>query len=193
MATEIKQIGLGQVDRLTLLDPGTMVSDFKIDGNPNKQQGFIHKVKIYFDRIDISKWVAKTFDVCKIGLIITSISITQDDANFVDVWHTSTVGIWDESIGHVDVWANGGKSQPDGMTLSYKTTNSHKAAVYMFARTIVEPNGCQYIAAKCEKCRDVKPKLKDTCNVAFIAYEWKHRTNKASLRQCPKFGEKVHT
>ena len=49
MATEIKQIGLGQVDRLTLLDPGTMVSDFKIDGNPNKQQGFIHKVKIYFD------------------------------------------------------------------------------------------------------------------------------------------------
>ena len=57
MATEIKQIGLGQVDRLTLLDPGTMVSDFKIDGNPKKQQGFIHKVKIYFDRIDISKWV----------------------------------------------------------------------------------------------------------------------------------------
>ena len=47
MATEIKQIGLGQVDRLTLLDPGTMVSDFKIDGNPNKQQGFIHKVKYF--------------------------------------------------------------------------------------------------------------------------------------------------
>ena len=127
-------------------------------------------------------------------MIITLLSITQDDAYFVDVWHTSTVGIWDESIGDVDVWANGGKSQPDGMTLNYKSTNSHKAAVYMFARTIVEPNGCQYIAAKCEKCQDVNPKDKDKClnDVPFRAYEWKHRRNKGSMRQCPKFGEKVH-
>ena len=55
MATEIKQKWLGQVDRLTLLDPGTMVSDSEVDGNPNKQQGLIHKVKIYFDRIEYLK------------------------------------------------------------------------------------------------------------------------------------------
>ena len=42
MATEIKESGLGQVDRLTLLDPGTKVSDFKVDGKT--QQGLIHKV-----------------------------------------------------------------------------------------------------------------------------------------------------
>ena len=42
MATEIKESGLGQVDRLTLLDPGTKVSDFKVDGKI--QQGLIHKV-----------------------------------------------------------------------------------------------------------------------------------------------------
>ena len=80
------------------------------------------------------------------------------------------------------------------MTLSYKTTNSHKAAVYMFSRTIIEQNGGQYIASKCEKCKDVQSKDMDKCNkdVAFMAYEWKNRRNKGSLRQCPKFGEKVH-
>ena len=42
MATEIKESGLGQIDRLTLLDPGTKVSNFKVDGKT--QQGLIHKV-----------------------------------------------------------------------------------------------------------------------------------------------------
>ena len=42
MATEIKESGLGQIDRLTLLDPGTKVSNFMVDGKT--QQGLIHKV-----------------------------------------------------------------------------------------------------------------------------------------------------
>ena len=46
MATEIKDIGLGQVDRLTLLDPGTKVKDFEVNGK--MQQGLIHKVKNAF-------------------------------------------------------------------------------------------------------------------------------------------------
>ena len=46
MATEIKQTGLGQVYRLTLLDPGTIVQDFEVDGKI--QQGLIHKVKYIF-------------------------------------------------------------------------------------------------------------------------------------------------
>ena len=46
MATAIKQIGLGQVDRLTLLDPGTKVNNYEINGKI--QQGLIHKVKNTF-------------------------------------------------------------------------------------------------------------------------------------------------
>ena len=42
MATEIKETGLGQIDRLTLLDPGIKVSNYKVDGKT--QQGLIHKV-----------------------------------------------------------------------------------------------------------------------------------------------------
>ena len=42
MATEIKETGLGQIDRLTLLDPGIKVSNYKVDGK--NQQGLIHKV-----------------------------------------------------------------------------------------------------------------------------------------------------
>ena len=40
MATAIKQIGLGQVDRLTLLDPGTKVNNYEVNGKI--QQGLIH-------------------------------------------------------------------------------------------------------------------------------------------------------
>ena len=42
MATEIKETGLGQIDRLTLLDPGIKVSKYKVDGKT--QKGLIHKV-----------------------------------------------------------------------------------------------------------------------------------------------------
>ena len=44
MATEIKETGLGQIDRLTLLDPGIKVSNYKVDGKT--QQGLIHKVYV---------------------------------------------------------------------------------------------------------------------------------------------------
>ena len=81
----------------------------------------------------------------------------QDDASFVDVFHTSsTFGIWDESLGDVDVWPNGGKDQERGIY-----PNGHKAAVYFFSRTIVEPKGCQYLAWK--------------CNDKFTSYAWENR------------------
>lgn len=55
------------------------------------------------------------------------------------------------SIGHVDVWFNGGQSQPKGIY-----AGNHKAAVFFFGRSItmtpvtVPPFGtCQYVASKC--------------------------------------------
>ena len=42
MATEIKQRGLGRVDRLTLLDPGIYVDKYTINGK--RQYGLINKV-----------------------------------------------------------------------------------------------------------------------------------------------------
>ena len=42
MATEIKQRGLGMVDRLTLLDPGIYVDKYTINGK--RQYGLINKV-----------------------------------------------------------------------------------------------------------------------------------------------------
>ena len=96
-------------------------------------------------------------------------SIPQEDSSFVDVWHTSTIGIWDEPIGDVDVWANGGKSQPKGIE-----HGNHKAAVYMFARTIVETEGCQYVAAKCKD--------------SFAAYFW---TDRKKNENC-QYGEMGH-
>ena len=81
----------------------------------------------------------------------------QDDASFVDVFHTSSkFGIWDEALGDVDVWPNGGKDQEKGIY-----PNGHKAAVYFFSRTIVEPKGCQYLAWK--------------CNDEFTSYTWENR------------------
>ena len=96
-------------------------------------------------------------------------SIPQRDSSFVDVWHTSTVGIWDEPIGDVDVWVNGGKSQPNGIK-----DGNHKAAVNMFARTIIEPAGCQYVAAKCKD--------------SFTAYSWEDKKKKDRCH----YGKKVH-
>ena len=46
MATAMKHIGLGQVGRLTLLDPGTKVNNYEVNGKI--QQGLIHKVKNTF-------------------------------------------------------------------------------------------------------------------------------------------------
>ena len=54
----------------------------------------------------------------------------KEDASFVDVFHTSTTGVWKNSIGDVDVWFNGGLSQPTGL-------KSHKGAVFFFERSII--------------------------------------------------------
>ena len=54
----------------------------------------------------------------------------KEDASFVDVFHTSKTGVWKHSIGDVDVWFNGGLSQPTGL-------NAHKGAVFFFERSII--------------------------------------------------------
>ena len=54
----------------------------------------------------------------------------KEDASFVDVFHTSKTGVWKNSIGDVDVWFNGGLSQPTGL-------NAHKGAVFFFERSII--------------------------------------------------------
>ena len=54
----------------------------------------------------------------------------KEDASFVDVFHTSTTGVWKNSIGDVDVWFNGGLSQPTGL-------KAHKGAVFFFERSII--------------------------------------------------------
>ena len=43
MATEIQDMGLGKIDRLTLIDPGRWVKKF------GKQFGLINKVVIYHE------------------------------------------------------------------------------------------------------------------------------------------------
>ena len=72
----------------------------------------------------------------------------QDDAEFTDIIHTSTVGIWKTSVGHIDFWVNGGKSQPPGGVIK----NSHKAAVYYYERSIGLYRGsgnCSFLAFDC--------------------------------------------
>merc|ERR1719336_427555 len=126
MASEIVFSKLGKIARLSLLDPGRIVNLFEVDGKyksvDRKQLGFVNK----------------------------------NFANFVDVYHSSTTGIYDEkvanpSVGHVDIWINGGAN---GKTMSTKETwpvNSHKSSVYFFGSSIVNwaTVECEYYAARC--------------------------------------------
>merc|ERR1719433_964702 len=53
-------------------------------------------------------------------------------ASYVDVYHTSTTGVYFQSLGNTDVWINGGQTQPAGIL-----PNSHKAAPLFYAKTIL--------------------------------------------------------
>jgi len=66
-------------------------------------------------------------------------------ASFVDVYHTSTVGIYDRPVGHVDVWVNGGQSQPRGI----EARNAHHVAPFTYAKSILIRDGCQFEAWPC--------------------------------------------
>ena len=62
----------------------------------------------------------------------------QNFAKFMDVYHSSTTGIFDRRegtnpfVGHLDVWLNGGLGGVPDLN-----ANQHKSAVYFFASTIL--------------------------------------------------------
>jgi len=88
--------------------------------------------------------------------------VHKDDASFVDVFHTSTTGIWQMAVGDVDSWVNGGKAQPPNMY-----PGSHKASVFAFSRTILMTSfdECLYVAWQC-----VDPE--------WSSFAWKDRNEK---------------
>ena len=100
-------------------------------------------------------WDLKYVTTLKQSLIIHW--FWQNFANFVDIYHSSKVGIWKTSPGHVDIWLNGGLEP----TLAKK---AHKSAVDFFAATILDR--CEYMAWKCSS----QPKWKP--------FSWKKNKNK---------------
>ena len=79
----------------------------------------------------------------------------------MDIYHSSKVGIWKTSPGHVDIWLNGGLEP----TLAKK---AHKSAVDFFAATILDR--CEYMAWQCPTQPEWNPfswkndrKLDNTC------------------------------
>merc|ERR1712241_1525736 len=66
-------------------------------------------------------------------------SLNRYFTNFMDVYHSSTTGVWDRRVGHLDVWLNGGKQQhPNGIYNSKEHSNwsAHSLAVQFFAHSI---------------------------------------------------------
>jgi len=94
--------------------------------------------------------------------------VNKKFAEFMDVFHTSEgYGIWQKSVGDVDVWMNGGLTQPPNL-------NHHKAAVHFYSRTILMTSeDCTYVAWE---CTDHK----------WTPYKWKKR-NKPKSDTC-EFG-----
>jgi len=86
-------------------------------------------------------------------------------AAFVDVYHTSTVGVFDRPLGNADIWINGGQTQPNGIK-----PGSHQAAPTFYVKSIATPSGsCQFKAWHCEDSdwqpfHNDKRDKEDTCN-----------------------------
>ena len=65
-------------------------------------------------------------------------NILQNFAEFMDVYHSSNIGIYKEKnsaspfVGHLDVWLNGGLGG-----VSDLIAKPHPSAVYFFASTIL--------------------------------------------------------
>ena len=72
--------------------------------------------------------------------------LKQTFAAFVDVYHTSTVGVFDRQLGNADIWINGGQTQPNGIK-----PGAHQAAPTFYVKSIATPSGsCQFKAWHCE-------------------------------------------
>ena len=73
--------------------------------------------------------------------------LQPSDANFVEVWHTSTIRLGHrKTLGHVDIYINGGYIQPNcGLGFGLLADKSHKFA-YLILKQIIElnnrPCGC---------------------------------------------------
>ena len=65
-------------------------------------------------------------------------NILQNFAEFMDVYHSSNIGIYEEKkgaspfVGHLDVWLNGGLGGVTDLI-----ARPHPSAVYFFASTIL--------------------------------------------------------
>ena len=116
-----------------------MVSKYDVQGEykavEGKQYGFVNKVGL-------------PFMFCRVQYLCVSLFYTvypfastnpfQNFAKFMDVYHSSTTGIFDRRegtnpfVGHLDVWLNGGLGGVPDLN-----ANQHKSAVYFFASTIL--------------------------------------------------------
>jgi len=149
MAAELYFSGLGKVDRLSLLDPGSMMKKFKVS---NKEYWGVGGKE-------------------QIG------SLNRYFTNFMDVYHSSTTGVWDRRVGHLDVWLNGGKQQhPNGIYNSKEHSNwsAHSLAVQFFAHSITNSiwtgsEDCQFHGWRCDNWKSPAPyAYKDRAKAAKV-------------------------
>ena len=93
----------------------------------------------------------------------------QNFANFVECYHSSKTGVWDSSVGHVDIWLNGGIPP----TLTKKP---HQSAMDFYAATILD--NCEYLAWKCgspnwKAFPYAERNKRDTCGYGSKGTGWK--------------------
>ena len=107
-------------------------------------------------------WFSKDMLCCSLSIL------KQTFAAFVDVYHTSTVGVFDRPLGNADIWINGGQTQPNGIK-----PGAHQAAPTFYVKSIATPSGsCQFKAWHCEDSdwqpfHNDKRDKEDTCNYAY--------------------------
>ncbi|KAJ8710488.1 hypothetical protein PYW08_009003 [Mythimna loreyi] len=97
--------------------------------------------------------------------VATPLRLYKDDADFVDVIHTNA-GFYGlgESVGHVDIFFNGGSEQP-GCILQ---TCSHSRSLEYFAESMVSP--AAFMAVKCDSPSDFKEGKCDVTDLSIIGY-----------------------
>lgn len=94
--------------------------------------------------------------------------LSPDDAQFVDVIHTDTVGFSHSgttiNLGQVDFWPNGGRDQPG----CSGNVCSHFRAQDYYSESI--NSGCSFVADKCSSLDDVEQGLCVPCSGSDCQY-----------------------
>ena len=83
--------------------------------------------------------------------------LSKDDAQFVDIIHTSAVEGSIRPLGQVDYWPNGGRSKEACGLINFSC--EHHFAELLFAETI-KGGSCKFTAVSC----------KSYCNYAYYKY-----------------------